>query len=91
MYIYVGRLAQSVWQLTTGWTVRDRIPVGMRFPTPIQTGPGAHPASCKMGTRCFPGVKCGGGVLLTAHPLLVPQSWKNRAIPVPTFLATPGL
>ena len=60
------------------------------FP-PIQTGPGAHPASCKVGTGSFPGVKCGGGVLLTTHPLLVPRSWKSRAIPLPTFWATPGL
>ena len=28
---------------------------------------GAHPASCKMGTASFPGVKCGRGVLLTTH------------------------
>ena len=27
----VGRVAQSVWRLTTGWTVRDRIPMGTRF------------------------------------------------------------
>jgi len=45
---------------------RDRIPV------PVQTGPGAHPASCTMGTRCFlGGVKSGRGVTLTPHPLLV--------------------
>jgi len=24
-----------------------------------------------------PGVKCDRGVLLTTHPLLMPQSWKN--------------
>jgi hypothetical protein len=53
--------------------------------------PGAQPASCKMGTRCFPGVKCGRGLLLTTHPLLVPRSWKSRAIPVPTLWTTPGL
>jgi hypothetical protein len=41
---------------------------------PVQTGPEAHPASCKMGTGPFPGVKCGRGVLLTTHPLLVPRS-----------------
>ena len=41
---------------------------------PVQTGPGAHPASCKMGTGSFPAVKCGRGVLLTTHPLLVPRS-----------------
>ena len=45
-----------------------------RDPPTVQTGPGAHPASCKMGTGSFPGVKCGRGVLLTTHPLLVPRS-----------------
>ena len=35
----------------------DRIPVGSRFSAPIQTGPGAYPASCTMGTGSFPGVK----------------------------------
>ena len=39
----------------------------------------------------IPGVKCGRGVLLTTHPLLVPRSWKSRAIPLPTLWATPGL
>jgi len=39
----------------------------------------------------FLGIKCGQGVLLTTHPLLVPQSWKSRAIPLPTLWATPGL
>ena len=60
------------------------------FP-PVQTGPGAHPASCKMRTGSFPGVNCGRGVLLTTLPLLVPRSWKSRAIPLPTLWATPGL
>ena len=31
-----------------------------------------------------PGVKCGRGVLLSTYPLLVPRSWKSRAIPVST-------
>ena len=35
-----------------------------------------------MGTGSFPGVKSGRGVTLTAHPLLVPWSWKGRAIPL---------
>ena len=30
------------------------------FP-PVQTGPGAHPAFCKMGTGSFLEVKCGQG------------------------------
>jgi hypothetical protein len=63
---------------------------GRHFP-PVQTGSGAHPASCKMGTGSFPGVKCGRGLLPTTHPLLVPRSWKSRAIPLPTLWATPGL
>ena len=32
---------------------------GRDFP-PVQTGPGAHPASCKIGTGSFPGVKAVG-------------------------------
>jgi hypothetical protein len=55
----------------------DRIPVGARFSALVQTGPGAHPASCIMGTGSFPGVESGRGVTLTPHPLLVPRS-KNR-------------
>ena len=52
------------------------------FP-PVQTGPGAHPDSCKMGTLSFPGVKCGRGVLLTTHPLLVLRSLESGAILYP--------
>jgi len=33
---------------------------GARFSTLVQTGPGAHPASCTMGTVSFPGVKRPG-------------------------------
>jgi len=43
-----------------------------RFSAPVQTGPGAHPASYTMGTETFPGIKSGRGVTLTPHPLLVP-------------------
>ena len=55
---------------------------GARFSAPIQTGPRAHPASCTMDNRSFPGVKNGQGVTLSPHPLLVPWSWKGRAIPL---------
>jgi hypothetical protein len=41
---------------------------GARFSAPAQTGPGAHPASCTMGTGSFPGVKSGRSVTLTPHP-----------------------
>ena len=60
------------------------------FP-PFQTGPGTHPASCKMGTVSFPGVKCGRRVLLTTHSLLVPRLWKSRAIPLLTLWACNGI
>ena len=56
--------------------------MGARFSAPVQTGPGAHPASCTMGTESFPGVKSGRGVTMTPHPLLVPWSKKGRAIPL---------
>ena len=63
---------------------------GRDFP-PVHTGPGAHPASCKMGTGSFPGVKSGRGVMLTPHPLLVPWSRKSRAIPLPPPYGPYGL
>jgi len=44
---------------------------GTIFSAPVQTGPGAHPASCTMDTGSFPGVESGRGVTLTPHPLLV--------------------
>jgi hypothetical protein len=41
----------------------------------VQTGSGAHPASCTMGTGGpSPGLKRGRGVMLTTHPHLVPRS-----------------
>ena len=58
---------------------------------PVQTGPNAHTAYCRMGTGTFQGVKSGRGVLQTSNHLLVPRSWKSRAIPLPTLWATPGL
>jgi hypothetical protein len=44
----------------------NRIPVRPGFFTPVQTGTGAHPASCTMGTRSFLGVKQPGRVVY--HP-----------------------
>jgi len=60
----------------------DRIPVEARFSASVQTGPGAHPACCTMGTESFPGVKSDRGVPLTPHPLLEPWSRKGRTIPL---------
>jgi hypothetical protein len=41
---------------------------GARFSAPVQTGPGAHPASSTMGTGSFPGVESGRGVTLILTP-----------------------
>jgi hypothetical protein len=38
----------------------DLNPVVARFSAPLQTGPGAHPASYTMGSGSFPGVKRPG-------------------------------
>jgi len=34
--------------------------VEARFSAPVQTGPGAHPVSCTMGTGAFLGVNSDG-------------------------------
>jgi hypothetical protein len=70
---YLSRYGDWLWAARSG----DRIPVGARFSVPVKTGPGAHSASCTMGTGYFPGVESGRVVTLTPHPLLVPGS-KNR-------------
>jgi hypothetical protein len=51
-----------------------------RFSSPVQTGPGAHPASSTTGPGSFPGTKSDQGVTLTPHPVLVLWSRKGRAI-----------
>ena len=66
-------------------------PGGDEIFRPSRPALGAHSPSCKMDIRSFPGVKCGRGVLLITHTLLVPRSWKVRAISLPTLWATPGL
>jgi hypothetical protein len=54
----------------------DRIPVEATYSAPVQSGPGAHPASCTMGIRSFPGVKRSGrGV---DHPRLSSAEVKER-------------
>ena len=47
---------------------------GARISAPVQTGLGVHPASSTIGIGSLPGVKCGQGVTLIPHPLLVPWS-----------------
>jgi hypothetical protein len=63
--------------------------IGVLYPTEakdfscslcVQTGSGAHPASCTMGIEgTFPGAKHGRGVTLTTHPHLAPRSRMSRS------------
>jgi hypothetical protein len=58
---------------------------GRDFSEPVQTGPGAHPASCTMDTGSFPGVKRPGrGV---DHPLSSSARVKER---VELYLYSPS-
>jgi hypothetical protein len=76
-------VAQSVQCLTTNWTT------GIRSPTEaedfssslcIQTGSGAHPASCSMGTGgSFPQGKAWLGRDADHSPLLVPKLRTSRS------------
>ena len=58
----------------------DRIPVGGEIFRTCPNRPWSPAASCTMGTGFFQRVKSGRRVTLTPHPLLVPWSWKSRAI-----------
>jgi hypothetical protein len=55
---------------------RYRIPVGARFSAPVQTGPGAHPASYTIGKGCFSRVKRPGREV-TNPPHLAPRLKKE--------------
>ena len=62
----------------------DRIPVDARFLAPVQIGPEAHPASFKIGTVSFPGLKRPGrGADLP--PLPVPRLRMGGAVPLCVF------
>ena len=65
----------------------DRIPVEARFSAPVQTGPGAHPASCTMGTGSLPGVKRPGRGANPYPHLQCRGLKKGRAIHLPTLRA----
>ena len=72
----------------------NRTPVGgARFSAPVQTGPGAHPASYTMGTGTFPGVKRPGRDV--DHPPHLAPRWKKElsysSTPLCDFMACSGV
>ena len=68
----------------------DRIPVGGRYSAPVQTGPGAHPASYTMGTESFPGVK-RPGLGVDHPPHLAPRLKKEYSYTSTPLLGLRGL
>jgi hypothetical protein len=57
--------------------------VGARFSAPVQIGPGAHKASCTMGTGSFPGVKRPGRGADHPPPSSAGLSWPVLGRPLP--------
>jgi hypothetical protein len=47
----------------------DRIPIGERFPAPVQTGPGTHPASVQWVPGLCPGGKASEAWHLSLTPI----------------------
>jgi hypothetical protein len=74
-----SRVAQSVQCLTTDWTAGVRSPTEAEdFSSRPALGPTQPPVQWVPGALS-PGVKRGRGVMLTAHPLLVPRLRKSRS------------
>jgi len=69
---YLSQYSNSLW---AGWS-GDRILVGARCSAPVETSPGAHPASYTTGTRSFTGVKRPEHG--TDHPPLTSAKVKER-------------
>ena len=79
---FVCRVAQSVEQLTTGWTVRGSNPGKGEIFRTCPDRPWGPPSLLYNAYPVLHGGKSGQGVMLTPHPLLVPWSRKSTAIPL---------
>jgi hypothetical protein len=81
---YSGSICSEYFQI-----LMKQETTGVRSPTEaedfsssfcIQTGSGAHPVSCTMGTGVLsPGVNRGRGMMLTIHPRLMPRLRMSRS------------
>ena len=63
--------------------------MGTRFSAPVQTRPGAHPASCIMGTGFFPGGKERPGREADPSPPSSAVVMTGRVIPLLPLWAVP--
>ena len=79
-------MAQSVQRLATGRTVWGSNPGGGEISATVETGPGAHPASCTIGTESFQGIK--RPVRDVGHPPLPSAEVNERVQP---YIFTPPL
>ena len=79
----VFRVQENYSADSTGWTVRGS---NSGMGVTVQTGPGAHLASCTMGTGSFPGVQRPGPAL-TTHPYLAPmlKKWYSYTSTPPSW------
>ena len=78
----MGRVAQSVQRLATGWTVRGSNSGGGEVFRTCPDRPWGPPSPLYNGYRVFPGGKVGPGRAADPSSLLVPWSRKSRAIPL---------
>jgi hypothetical protein len=80
-----ARTAQSVHRLATGWTVRDRIPMGGEIFRTRPDRPWGPPSLLYNGYRVFPGGKAAGAWCQPPTPFSskVPRPRQCTAIPLP--------
>ena len=82
----VGRDSDSLRAGRSG----NRIPVGARFSAPVQTGPGAHPASCAKGIgSLYRAVKRPGRGVEHPPPLALrlEKEYSYTSTPLSAFIA----
>ena len=65
---------------------RIESPCRERFSAPVQVGPGAHPASCTMGSGPLSRGQIGRGMVLTTHSHITPRVKKEQS-----YTSTPPL
>jgi hypothetical protein len=82
IWLWVGPVAQSVYRLARGWTVRGSNPGGVEIFHTCPDRSWGSPSMLYNGYRVFPGGKERPGRDADPSPLLVPWSWKGRALPL---------